>query len=59
MFAGLMPREIASMNPQLWLNDDEEGAKNLNEEELLQKQLTRLGKKYRVYYEKIITCPNR
>jgi DNA-binding response OmpR family regulator len=54
MFAGLMPREIASMNPQLWLNDDEEGGKNLNEEELLQKQLNRLGKKYRMYYEKII-----
>jgi len=54
MFAGFMPREIASMNPQLWLNDDEEGAKNLNEEELLQKQLTRLGKKYKLYYEKII-----
>jgi CheY-like chemotaxis protein len=54
MFAGLMPREIAAMNPQLWLNDDEEGAKNLNEEELLQKQLARLGKKYRLYYEKIV-----
>jgi len=58
MFAGLMPREIASMNPQLWLNDDEEGGKNLNEEELLQKQLTRLGKKFRVYYEKIIHTRN-
>ena len=58
MFAGLMPREIASMNPQLWLNDDEEGGKNLNEEELLQKQLARLGKKYRVYYEKIIHTRN-
>jgi CheY-like chemotaxis protein len=54
MFAGLMPREIASMNPGLWLNDDEEGGKNLNEEELLQKQIGRLGKKYKVYYEKII-----
>jgi DNA-binding response OmpR family regulator len=54
MFAGLMPREIASMNPGLWLNDDEEGGKNLNEEELLQKQLNRLGKKYKMYYEKII-----
>jgi CheY-like chemotaxis protein len=53
MFAGLMPREIASMNPALWLNDDEEGGKNLNEEELLQKQLNRLGKKYRMYYDKI------
>jgi DNA-binding response OmpR family regulator len=58
MFAGLMPREIAAMNPQLWLNDDEEGGKNLNEEELLQKQLVRLGKKYRVYYEKIIHTKN-
>jgi DNA-binding NarL/FixJ family response regulator len=54
MFAGLMPREIATLNPQLWLNDDEEGSKNTNEEELLRKHLTRLGKKYRFYYEKII-----
>jgi CheY-like chemotaxis protein len=54
MFAGLMPKEIASLNPQLWLNDDEEGAKNTNEEELLRKHLARLGKKYRFYYEKII-----
>ena len=54
MFAGLMPREIASINPQLWLNDEEDGAKNMNEEELLQKHLSRLGKKYRLYYEKVI-----
>jgi len=54
MFAGLMPREIDSISPELWLNDDEEGSKNTNEEELLQKQLTRLGKKYRFHYEKII-----
>ncbi len=54
MFAGLMPREISSISPDLWLNDDEEGGKNLNEQELLQKQLSRLGKKHRVYYEKII-----
>ncbi len=54
MFAGLMPKEIDSLNPQLWLNDDEEGAKNLNEEELLQKHLNRLGKKYRFHYEKVI-----
>jgi hypothetical protein len=54
MFAGLMPREIDSINPGLWINDDEEGGKNLNEEELLIKQLNRLGKKYKVYYEKIV-----
>jgi len=54
MFAGLMPEEIQALNPGLWLNDDEEGAKNMNEEELLQKHLSRLGKKYRLYYDKII-----
>ena len=54
MFAGLMPEEIQALNPELWLNDDEEGAKNMNEEELLQKHLNRLGKKYRLYYDKII-----
>ena len=54
MFAGLMPEEIQALNPELWLNDDEEGAKNMNEEELLQKHLSRLGKKYRLYYDKII-----
>lgn len=54
MFAGLMPKEIASLNPGLWLNDDEEGGKNLNEEELLRKHLNRLGKKYKFQYEKII-----
>ncbi len=54
MFAGLMPKEIQSLNPGLWLNDDEEGAKNMNEEELLQKQIARLGKKYKMYYEKIL-----
>jgi DNA-binding response OmpR family regulator len=54
MFAGLMPREIADLNPQLWSYDDEEGSKNLNEEELLNRQLVRLGKKYRFYYEKIL-----
>lgn len=54
MFAGLMPKEIQALNPQLWLNDDEEGAKNMNEEELLQKHLNRMGKKYRFCYEKII-----
>jgi CheY-like chemotaxis protein len=54
MFAGLMPQEISVMNPQLWLNDDESGAKNCNEEELLLKQMNRLGKKVRLYYEKIV-----
>jgi CheY-like chemotaxis protein len=54
MFAGLMPKEIQDLNPSLWINDDEEGAKNMNEEELLIKQMTRLGKNYRFHYEKVL-----
>ncbi len=54
MFAGLMPKEIQELNPSLWLNDDEEGAKNMNEEELLVKQLSRLGKDCRFHYEKVL-----
>jgi CheY-like chemotaxis protein len=53
MFAGLMPLEIQKLNPELWLNDDEEGAKNLNEAELLRKQINRIGKKYRFFYAKV------
>ena len=54
MFAGLMPKEIQELNPSLWLNDDEEGAKNMNEKELLVKQLARHGKNCRFHYEKIL-----
>jgi DNA-binding response OmpR family regulator len=54
MFAGLMPKEIQELNPSLWLNDDEEGAKNMNEEELLVKQMARLGKNFRFHYEKVM-----
>ena len=54
MFAGLMPKEIQELNPSLWLNDDEEGAKNMNEKELLVKQLARFGKNCRFRYEKIL-----
>ncbi len=53
MFAGLMPSEIAKLYPKLWLNDDEEGGKNLHEEELLEKQIKRLGLGHQFNYEKI------
>ncbi|MBN1144375.1 MAG: bifunctional response regulator/alkaline phosphatase family protein [Bacteroidales bacterium] len=58
MFAGLMPREIASINPDLWSDDEDEGSKNMNEESLLLKQIARFGKNYRVYYEKITHTRN-
>lgn len=52
-FAGLMPSEIEKRFPNLWLNDEEEGGKNLHEEELLADQLKRLGKDVKMSYHKI------
>lgn len=52
-FAGLMPSEIKKKYPKLWVAEDEEGSKNNNEEELLQKQLDRLGFKGKLGYRKI------
>lgn len=58
LFAGLMPSEIDKIVPDLWLNDDEEGGKNLYEEELLLRQLTRYGIRAKAYYEKISSLKN-
>ncbi|HEY0031347.1 MAG TPA: bifunctional response regulator/alkaline phosphatase family protein [Bacteroidia bacterium] len=52
-FAGLMPSEIEKRFPKLWLNDEEEGGKNMHEEELLAEQLKRLGKDIKYSYHKI------
>lgn len=52
-FAGLMPGEIQKLYPKLWLNDEEDGGKNMHEEELLQHQLKRLGKDIKMSYNKI------
>ncbi len=53
IFAGLMPAEINNLYPDLWLNDEEEGGKNLREKELFEKQLSRFSKKYKYAYEKV------
>ncbi len=44
IFAGMMPVDIEKHFPAQWKNDDEEGGKNLHEEELLKAQLKRLHK---------------
>jgi len=54
-FAGLMPSEIEKRYPKYWLNDEDEGGKNLFENELLMEQFKRLGKDYKVSYHKITT----
>ncbi len=52
-FSGLMPSEIQKIHPKLWKNDDEEGGKNMHEEELLRAHLKRAGKDFKVSYNKI------
>jgi len=54
IFAGLMPLGIQKSHPELWVYDDEDERKNQFEEELLLRQLKRLGKNYKVYFEKFI-----
>lgn len=41
IFSGLMPTQIAQMFPELWVDEDEEEGKNLNEAPLIQTQLDR------------------
>ena len=44
IFSGLMPVDIEKQFPQQWKNDDEEGGKNLFEEDFFRAQLKRLKK---------------
>lgn len=53
IFAGLMPYEIDKLYPQYWLNDEEEGGKNMKESELFETQMQRFGKNYKFSYHKI------
>lgn len=41
IFSGLMPSQIAEMFPDLWVDEDEEEGKNLNEAPLIQTQFDR------------------
>lgn len=45
IFAGLMPSEIDEYYPEIWLNDNEKGGKNLGEENLLSEQIRRTFRK--------------
>ncbi len=55
IFAGMLPMEIEKNYPQLWKNDEEEGGKNLHEEDLFKSLLRRLKKDNLKYsYTKIL-----
>ncbi len=54
IFSGLMPSQIAKSFPKWWVNDNEEGGKNMYEEELLRSQIDRvLRKDMKMQYIKV------
>ncbi|MEJ5265147.1 MAG: bifunctional response regulator/alkaline phosphatase family protein [Bacteroidales bacterium] len=53
LFSGLMPMEIHQIFPHLWIDEEEEESKNINEEELLAFQLKRYTPSLPFHYEKI------
>lgn len=55
IFSGLMPEQIQKMFPELWVDEDEDEGKNLNEEPLIRTQLERYRRKNTFSYHKINT----
>lgn len=53
IFSGLMPNKIAEMFPDLWVDEDEDEGKNLNEAPLIQTQIARYRRKDTFSYNKI------
>ncbi|WGK64416.1 T9SS response regulator signal transducer PorX [Croceiramulus getboli] len=53
IFSGLMPADMEKKHPDLWLNDTDEGGKNLHEAAFLEAQMKRLGVNLQWEYHKI------
>ena len=53
IFSGLMPSQIERMFPDLWVDEESEEGKNLNEAPLIQTQIDRFRKKYTFSYNKV------
>lgn len=54
IFAGLMPLAIDRLMPEKWLNDNEDGGKNMYEEEFLRRLLAQSGKSYKLSFDKLV-----
>lgn len=53
IFSGLMPIKIAQMFPNLWIDEDEEEGKNINESPLIETLFKRYRRQCRFSYNKI------
>lgn len=56
LFAGAMPLDIANKYPELWVGEDVDDGKNMNEEALLKKNLEKERLDIKSYYQKIINA---
>ncbi|MCK9342574.1 MAG: PglZ domain-containing protein, partial [Massilibacteroides sp.] len=54
IFSGLLPDMIAKMFPELWVDEESEEGKNLNEKPLIQTLINRYRKKYSFSYNKVL-----
>lgn len=54
LFAGMTPLDIANRFPDLWVEEEEDGGKNLNEAELLEANMARNQVRDRFSYHKIL-----
>ncbi len=53
IFSGLMPAQIEKMFPDLWVDEESEEGKNINEEPLIKTLIERYRKKYTFSYNKV------
>lgn len=53
IFSGLMPSDMEKLHPEYWLNDTDQGGKNMYEKEFMRTQLKRLGLNLNWSYHKI------
>lgn len=53
IFSGLMPAQIEKMFPDLWVDEDSEEGKNINESPLIATQIERYRRHFRFSYNKI------
>ncbi|MDE6443424.1 MAG: PglZ domain-containing protein [Muribaculaceae bacterium] len=53
IFAGLMPLQISTMFPSLWVEEDEDEGLNIHESELIRTQLDRFRRKEQFTYNKL------
>ena len=53
IFSGLMPSQIEQMFPELWIDEESEEGKNINEDPLIRTHIERYRKKYTYSYHKV------